>query len=307
MCLRGIHRRVAAGALALLLNASAARAGKFDIETAAEPTVARPSPARWGGKLLATGGLSSLDGAGGGGIVPWALLAGNGVRGQAGGTAFFTHLALNDFRLNVVGGAFTFSDRFEVSFAQQSFQFVGTVLPGNTIRQRVIGVKARLFGDAIFDDVPQVAAGAEYKHNLDPAIPYALGAKRSEDTEVYLVATKVFLGGAAGLDALVSAGVRASRANQMGLLGFGGDRSDSHRLIFESSAAVFLDRNTAIGAEWRVKPRGALSAAPEDDWRDAFIAYFPSKSLALVLAYADLGRVAGKSQSGLYLSAQAGF
>jgi hypothetical protein len=36
------------------------------------------------GRLLATGGVSSLEGAAGGGITPWAVLAGYGEAGKPG-------------------------------------------------------------------------------------------------------------------------------------------------------------------------------------------------------------------------------
>ncbi len=40
-----------------------------------------------GGRLIATGGAMTVEGAAGGGIVPWALLAGYGENQQFGGTA----------------------------------------------------------------------------------------------------------------------------------------------------------------------------------------------------------------------------
>lgn len=36
------------------------------------------------GKLLATGGVSELEGAGGGGLTPWALISGYGTRDSYG-------------------------------------------------------------------------------------------------------------------------------------------------------------------------------------------------------------------------------
>ena len=42
------------------------------------------APARAGDRLLATGGVSQVEGAGGGGLVPWALIAGYGTRAISG-------------------------------------------------------------------------------------------------------------------------------------------------------------------------------------------------------------------------------
>ena len=51
------------------------------------------------GKLLLTGGVSSIDGAGGGGLTPWALTTGYGTEGQAGATAFITRSVTQDYEI----------------------------------------------------------------------------------------------------------------------------------------------------------------------------------------------------------------
>jgi len=122
----------------------------------------------------------------------------------------------------------------------------------------VTSLKIRLAGDAVFDQdraLPQVAIGAQFKHNRDFAlVPSALGAKRTDDVDIYLAATKVWLAGPAGRTVLASVGLRATRANQFGILGFGGDRNDSRRLLPEAAAAIFINDQLLLGAEWRAKP-----------------------------------------------------
>ena len=60
----------------------------------------------------------------------------------------------------------------------------------------------------------------------------------------------------------------------------------------------------AVGVEYRQKPDN-LGFAREDDWHDAFVAWFPNKHVALVAAYADLGSIAGlDGQRGGYVSLQ---
>ena len=54
---------------------------------------------------------------------------------------------------------------------------------------------------------------------------------------------------------------------------------------------------------------GLGSGLAQDDWKDIFIAWAPSKNLALAAAYVDLGRVVpgvtgARKQRGLYASAQ---
>ena len=119
--------------------------------------------------------------------------------------------------------------------------------------------------------------------------------------------SRLILGGAFGYNLLLNAGLRYSRANELGLLGFGGDRRDSRSWLGEGSVAVLLDSHWAVGMEYRQKPDN-LSFAGESDWQDLFIGYFPSKRLSVVLAYARLGEIATlDNQDGVYLSIQGSF
>ncbi|HUP29706.1 MAG TPA: DUF3034 family protein [Usitatibacter sp.] len=259
-----------------------------------------------GDRLIVTGGAHQVEGAAGGGIVPWALIAGYGTRDQVGGSAFFTHVDVDDFDLRSFGAAVGFYDRVEVSFAKQRFD-AGSVIPGLLLRTETIGVKLKLFGDAVYDQDsawPQVAIGAMHKHNTDSTIPKAVGAKWGSDTDFYVSATKLWLAGFLGRNVLGNLTLRATRANQFGLLGFGGDKSDSYRMQPELSVAVMLSDRTALGVEHRWKPDN-LSAFKEEDASDVFFAWFPHRNVALTAAYARLGTIAGKrKQDGAYLSIQ---
>ncbi len=263
------------------------------------------------GRLLATGGASSIEGAAGGGITPWAVLAGYGERGEWGGDVFATRVETGDYRLDVAGMAFAFDNRLELSLARQRFD-LGTLardlsLPENSLSQDIFGVKVRLFGDLIYDRLPQVSLGLQHKRQKDFLIPSLIGAQRDEDTEGYVTASRLILGGAFGYNLLLNGGVRYSRANELGLLGFGGDRRDSRSLLKEGSAAVLFNPRWAFGIEYREKPDN-LSFAGESDWADVFLGYFPNQRLAVVLAYARLGEIATlDNQDGAYLSVQGSF
>ncbi|WP_296252959.1 DUF3034 family protein [Pseudomonas sp. UBA4194] len=263
------------------------------------------------GRLLATGGATSIEGAAGGGITPWALLSGYGEQGEWGATAFATRVDLPDYRLDVAGMAASYGNRIEVSYARQRFDLGSLVhklgLPEDSLSQDVFGVKVRLFGDLIYDQLPQVALGLAYKRQKDFLIPSLVGAQRDEDVEGYLTASRLFMGAAFGYNVLVNGGVRYSRANELGLLGFGGDRRDSRSLLKEGSVAVLFNPRWALGVEYREKPDN-LSFAGESDWADLFLGYFPNKHLAIVLAYARLGEIATQdNQNGTYLSVQGSF
>ena len=278
-------------------------------------------PGQSDGKLLLTGGVSSIDGTAGGGLTPWAVTGSYASRGQVGGTTFATRVVTQGYALTTVGLALSFDDRVEASVARQKFDTgatgVALGLPGLRLRQDIIGLKVRLAGNAVLDSdrwMPQIAAGVEIKRSnagaLAPTLT-ALGAKDS-GTDVYVSATKLFL--APGV--LVNLTLRSTKANQNGLLGFGGTQHSGSRLMPEISLAKLLRKNVAVGVEWRKKPDNLnpsiLGAAlKEDDWADLFIAWAPNKHLSLTAAYVDLGHIvpgfAPKRQTGSYLSAQLAF
>ena len=263
------------------------------------------------GRLLATGGATQFEGSAGGGLVPWAVLSGYGTDEQDGGTAFVTRVDTGDYSLDAAGVAYTFRNRVEFSYARQRFG-LGELqrrlaLPVGRFDADVIGAKVRLGGDLVYTAMPQVSLGVQHKRQLDFAIPRAVGARDDSGTDIYLAASKLFLAGAFDRHLLVNATLRSTRANQAGLLGFGGDRKAGRSLVLESSVAVLLDPRWAVGVEYRQKPDN-LSFAGEDDWKDAFVAWFPNKHVAVVAAYADLGSIATlDKQRGPYLSLQASF
>jgi hypothetical protein len=286
-------------AAAVILSATAApAAGAFD---------------RWfdSGRLLGTAGVMQVEGAGGGGLTPWALIAGYGTRDAIGATAHATAVPLRDFRLYSPGIAIGLYDRLELSYAHLRFETgsTGAALglgSGFTFGMDVFGAKLRLLGDAVYDQDrwwPQVAVGIQYKSNTRGEVLRAIGARRSSDLDVYLSATKLFL----AESILANATLRFTRANQLGILGFGGDRNDRHRPQLELSGAWLINRHVAIGAEYRMKPNN-LGFAREDDWFDVFVALFISKNVSLTAAWLEAGSIATRSrQRGPYLSLAIGF
>lgn len=270
------------------------------------PFMAALCPVHAGDRLLATGGITEIEGSAGGGITPWALIAGLGTADQVGGSASCTRVAPQDFRLDSCGLAIGIDNRLELSADRMRFD-LGSTVPGQSIRLDVFGAKLRLFGDAVFDQDrwwPQVAVGVQWKHNQDfDLVPKALGASHENGADFYVAATKVWLDGPLDHTWLADVTLRASEANQLGILGFGGDRGGYH-LLAEGSLGVFLTDHLIAGAEYRQKPSN-LSVFREDDFEDVFLAYFPVKYLAVTGAFADLGNIADKpGQRGWYLSLQ---
>lgn len=267
------------------------------------------------GKLLATGGVSQIEGAGGGGLVPWALITGYGTRDSYGGNVHATYVATQDYALGSFGMAVGMADRVELSLARQEFRGTGAALDGLKIRQDILGIKVKLIGDAVYEQdsaLPQISVGAMFKRNsgvsgLGPVTSVRqLGAANENGIDYYIAATKILL----DQSLLLNGTLRATKANQMGLLGFGGDRHDRYQPMLEVSAAYLFNRQLAAGAEYRMKPHDNLAVDQEKDYYDLFVAYFPTKNVSITAAYAVLGDITVLNptrQRGLYLSLQAGF
>ncbi|MEI9904533.1 MAG: DUF3034 family protein [Asticcacaulis sp.] len=137
--------------------------------------------------------------------------------------------------------------------------------------------------------------------NNRAALVKALGARSGKGTDWYVSATKLYL----AHSLLLNATIRETKANQYGILGFGG-KDDKYHTEFEGSAALLLSRKLAVGVEVRTKPDN-LAVAKEGSAMDAFVAYAPTKNISVTLAYADLGNIVTRRQSGLYASLQVGF
>lgn len=296
--------------------------------------------ADYSNKLLLTGGVSQVEGAAGGGLTPWAVIGGYGTNNEIGGNIHYTYAKTNDFNLNSYGLTVGFYDRVEVSVTEQSFSIselrskvragLGADAIGrNRLDQTIIGLKVRILGEAVLDSdtwVPQIAAGLLYKKNHDEDFikSAVIGAESDHGTDFYLAATKLLL----DKNLLLNGTLRFTKANQFGLLGFGGSKEDSYEPMLEASAAYLLRKDLAIGAEYRMKPNNLRSPAnaalfgganvvnlQEDDAFDIFVAYAPTKNISITAAYVYLGNIAtvkpvgadyGK-QDALYLSAQIGF
>ncbi len=168
------------------------------------------------------------------------------------------------------------------------------------------GIKVRLLGDAVYDQdrwMPEISVGAQFKTADRHAVLRAIGARSPSGVDFYAAATKLFL----AQSLLVNATLRATEANQFGLLGFGGDRHEGYSLQFEGSAALLLTRSSLSAPKSAPSPT-TFGFAHEGPAFDAFAAYFLTKNLSATLAFVSLGPIARqKDQNGVYLSLQAGF
>ena len=262
-----------------------------------------------GGKLLLTNGISTVEGASGGGIARWATIAGRQTPGGIGISGHATAIELPDFGWRSYGAALGFGDRLELSLARADFDTrdAGALLglgQGYTFNQVTLGAKLRVAGDLVYGAtwLPQIAVGIEHKRNSDGAILRALSAADDTGTDYTVSATKLLL----GQSLLVNATLRYTEANELGLLGFGSAAGAGYRLQFEGSLGYQVSRRALIGAEYRSKPDNL--GLGEDDWMDLFAAYALTDHITVGAAYVDLGSIATFSdQRGGFLSAQIAF
>jgi len=268
-------------------------------------------PLVWGGKLPLTRGVTSIEGGTGGGLSTWALIGGNETEDGIGASAFYTAIPLSDYDFSAYGAAVGLYNRVEFSYAHQEFDTGSTgallgIGEGFTFEQDIFGAKLRVFGDALYDQdswLPQVAVGVQYKQAEHGALISALGGEDDSGFDVYVSATKIFL----NQSLVVNVTVRATEANQFGLLGFGGDQESGHTAQIELSGAYMITDRLLVGAEYRTRPNN-LGFAEEDDGYDVFVGYAVTDNLSLVAGYVDLGSIATfDDQNGAYLSLQVGF
>ncbi len=256
-----------------------------------------------GGKLLGTSGVSSVDGGTGGGLLPWATLGGYATRDEIGASMFNGEARVDDYNLTVHGAAISLYDLVEVSVAHQDFYSAPL---SQSIRQNIIGVKVRISGDLVYGTAPIISAGVQYKHLIDEAVTQLVGAEDDSGYEFYVAAAKAWVDGLFHRTSFLNINLRHSEANELGLLGFGGNNERSAWLV-EGSGGLFITNHLALGVEFKQK-RNHLAAFKEDHWRDVFMVWFPNKSVSVTAAYVDLGSIAGQDdQDGFYVSLQANF
>lgn len=257
------------------------------------------------GRLLGSAGVASIEGSAGGGLTPWAVIAGYGSETEWGGSAHVATVSTDAFSLRQTGVALGWRNRLELSLSRQQLN-LPAALPASLPdpRLQVFGAKLRVHGDLLYGAGPQWSLGLQHKRLDGFELASALGAGSDQGTDVYLSVSKLWLFGPLGRQWLGSATVRSSEAWQGGLLGFGGATGSGRQWLLEGSLAVLLNRHWALGFDYRQKPRG-LAAAPEDDWQALYLAWFPAKRWSLAAAAVDLGEIGGfAGQRGAYLLLQ---
>ena len=210
-------------------------------------------------------------------------------------------------------------DRVELSYVHHELEFSDGALDGLGVSDDVIGVKVKLFGDAVYNQdswIPQVAVGAQYKDHggiHDAAAvglpgltsPIQLGAEDDSGIDYYVSATKVFL----SQSMLLNLTLRYTEAEPV------------RPARFRPATPSWCRRPRSPGCSAASSPSarsiatGRTTSTPttRDAAWDVFVAWTPTHNVSLVAAYLNIGSVLAPvtgetaDQDGAYLSLQVGF
>src|SRR5690554_2066886 len=67
-----------------------------------------------GSRIWATGGVTTIEGSAGGGLVPWAMLGSYASDEEWGGTLALSRAEVDDYSLSVTGAGLNWNNRVEV-------------------------------------------------------------------------------------------------------------------------------------------------------------------------------------------------
>ena len=251
------------------------------------------------GSLFAGVPLNNLQGTGGIAFNPLAYTAGLPWDGDDGGdsTNAVEHSSLNGVvsrpqvgawyvNLNDAGvnwwagsAALTFADRVEVS---AGYGFVNAHKYGDkSINTYNLGAKVRFLDENAFDTswAPAIAVGGVYKYT-DSRTVDALGLDH-DGFDAYVVASKLIT--QTPVPVLLSAGLLLSDEVVNGVVGH-----NDYDVVAFGNIDVLPAENVAIGLEYKQGVNAGDGIHNHDYW-DAHVAWFVTKQLTLVAAFAETG------------------
>ena len=234
--------------------------------------------------------LNNLQGAGGIAFNPLAYTAGlpwdgeatsnlNGIVSAPQVGQWYVRLNEADIDWSSTSAALTFFDRLEVS---GGYEFINAHKYGDkSINKYNVGAKLRLLDENSFDTafVPAVAVGANYKYT-DSRTVDALGLD-DDGFDYYVVASKLVT--QTPVPVLLSAGVLVSDEVVNGVVGH-----NHYDTVFFGNVDVLPAENVAVGVEYKQGVDAGDGIRNHDYW-DAHVAWFVTKKLTLVGAFAETG------------------
>ena len=191
------------------------------------------------------------------------------------------YVNLNDAGVNwwAASAALSFADRVEVS---GGYGFVNAHKYGDkSINTYNLGAKVRFLDENSFETawVPALAVGGVYKYT-DSRTVEALGLD-DDGFDAYVVASKLIT--QTPVPVLLSAGLLLSDEVVNGVVGH-----NDYDVVAFGNIDVLPAENVAIGVEYKQGVDAGDSIRNHDYW-DAHVAWFVTKRLTLVAAFAETG------------------
>ena len=191
------------------------------------------------------------------------------------------YVNLNDAGINwwAASAALTFADRVEIS---GGYGFVNAHKYGDkSINTYNLGAKVRFLDENSFDTawLPALAVGGVYKYT-DSRTVEALGLD-DDGFDAYVVATKLIT--QTPVPVLLSAGLLLSDEVVNGVVGH-----NDYDVVAFGNIDVLPAENVAIGVEYKQGVDAGDGIRNHDYW-DAHVAWFVTKRLTLVAAFAETG------------------
>jgi hypothetical protein len=276
-------------------------------DDAAAPAAAPPLP------------FHCIEGYAGGAITPMAYLCNGEKHGGCPDwfglpSVAYSFVNLGSKELHVVSVTQTFLKRFEFGYAYNNLDagslYEDVAKAGLDMGERHVGLhhfnlRALLLPENSFDlPTPAVTAGLHFKYNdamddIDENLGGAFTAIGYDDdcgVDYTLTATKMFPELAFGRPVIVTAGLRLSRASQLGLLGF----ANRCRASFECSVACLPLDQLCLAYELRTKsnPYDEIAGLVEDEdsWHAFSASWIVDEHLTLTGVLGVFGNVANASE-----------
>ncbi len=251
----------------------------------------------------------TIEGYGGGAITPLAYLVNpTPVQGVFGAPAFAVSVVgLGKKNLDALTVSETLFGRLELSAAADRLGLGTLPTAIRTATSVDIGksdvwlynVNARYLLVKEGKAIPAITAGVHFKSNsdiedIDKSLGGALtgiGLKSGSGTDLTLTATKAFPN-VGGHPFIATAGLRESKAANLGFLGFG----DSYKTSFEGNLIYLPTNHILLAYEIRQKssPLGTIPGliGKEDTWHAIDASYILNNQSTLVAGYGHFGNLA---------------
>lgn len=191
------------------------------------------------------------------------------------------YVNLNDADINWYAGsaALTFFDRLEVSYG---YGYINARKYGDkSIETHNIGAKLRILDENAFETswIPAVAVGGVWKYTDSKTVD-ALGLD-DNGFDAYIVATKLIK--ETPVPVLLSGGLLYTDEVVNGVVGH-----NDYDTVFFGNIDVLPAENVAIGLEYKQGARVG-DGIRNHDYYDGHVAWFVTKKLTLVAAFAETG------------------